>query len=239
MTKRFLEICLALALLLMTAGFAPAETNPDAINLDDYFTERDLSGEWSEAEAVEISLTESLTITEAGVYVLSGEIANGTVTVNVTADEKVQLVLNGVSISCASGPCIYVQNADKVFITLAEGTENTLNSSGFSGDEADGAVYAKDDIVFNGKGSLSVTSARHGIVGNDDVKFCGGTYIIHAQERGISAKDSVRIFDGSFTVFSGKTPIRAKNKKNDEKGYVLILGGSFYLHSDGAEAADD
>jgi len=240
MAKRFMATCLALVLFLMTAGLAPAEVNSYAINPDDYFTERDLSGKWVEDEASKMALTESLTITEEGIYVLSGEIANGTVTVNVTSDEKVQLVLNGVSISCASGPCIYVQNADKVFITLTEGTENILTSTGFTEDEeADGAVFSKDDIVFNGKGSMSITSAKHGIAGNDDVKFCGGTYIIHAQERGINAKDSVRIFDGSFTVYSGKTPIRAKNKKNAEKGYVLILGGSFYLHTDSAEAAED
>ena len=61
---------------------------------------------------------------------------------------------------------------------------------------------------------------------------------IHADERGITAKDSVRIFDGKFTVYSGKSPIRAKNKKDAEKGYVLILGGSFFLHTDSAEDAD-
>ena len=123
-----------------------------------------------------------------------------------------------------------------MFITLAEGTENTLTSTGFAADgEVDGAVFSKDDIVFNGEGKLIVQSAGHGIAGNDDVKFGGGEYVIHAQGRGITAKDSVRIFDGSFTVYSGKTPIRAKNKKNAEKGYVLILGGTFYLHTDGAE----
>ena len=226
-------LALALVLILSSVGFAQAEANASSIVLENYFTNRDLSGEWEEDEAILVSLSESLTITRGGIYVLSGTVENGAVTVDVPSEEKVQLVLNGVTISCANGPCIYVKNADKVFVTLAEGSKNALTSTGFAeGDEADGAVFSKDDIVFNGEGALTITSEKHGIAGNDDVKFGGGTYVIHAGERGITGKDSVRIFDGSFTVYSSKTPIRSRNKKNPEKGYVLIVGGTFYLHTD-------
>lgn len=238
MKTRIFSLILALALLLSSVGFAQAEVAASGVRLEDYFSSRDLSGEWDEDDAKEIALTESLTITEGGVYVLSGAIADGTVTVDVGSDEKVQLVLKGVSIACANSACIFVKNADKVFITLAQSTENSLTSTGFDADnEIDGAVYAKDDITFNGEGTLTVASAKHGIVGNDDVKFGGGVYVIHAEGRGISGKDSVRIFDGSFTVYSGKTPIRSKNKEAD-KGYVLILGGTFYLHADGEDSED-
>ena len=186
----------------------------------------------------EIALTESLTITEAGVYVLSGTIADGTVTIDGASDGKVQLVLNGVSITCSNSACIFVKNADKVFITLAEGTENTLTSNGFDENgEIDGAVFSKDDITLNGEGTLTVTSAKHGIAGKDDVKFGGGAYVIHAGERGITGKDSVRVFDGSYTIYSGKTPIRSKNK-DAGKGYVLILGGFFYLYTDAEDGED-
>ena len=240
MIQRISVLTLALILVLSSVCFAHAEVNAAGIELADYFSSRDLSGEWDEDEAVEITLTESLTISEKGVYILSGTIADGTVTVDVSSDDKVQLVLNGVSITCSNGACIFVKNADKVFITLAEGTENTLASTGFpADDEVDGAVFSKDDITFNGEGSLTVASPKHGIAGNDDIKFGGGVYVIHAGERGITAKDSVRIFDGTFTVYSGKTPIRAKNKKNAEKSYVLILGGAFYLHTDSVEDAGD
>lgn len=237
MKTRIFTLLLVLVLILSGVGFAQAEITAADVRLEDYFTNRDLSGEWEEDEAVEIALTESLTITEGGVYVLSGAIANGTVTVDVSSDEKVQLVLNGVSITCSDSACIFVKNADKVFVTLAEGTENTLTSTGFDeNSEIDGAVFSKDDIVFNGEGALTVTSAKHGIAGKDDVKFGGGVYVIHAGERGINAKDSVRIFDGSYTIYSGKTPIRSKSSK-DDKGYVLILGGAFYLYTENAEDA--
>ena len=238
MKTRIFSLLLALVLLLSSVGFAQAEITASGVRLEDYFTNRDLSGEWEEDDAKEIALTESLTITEEGVYVLSGTISDGTVTVDVSSDEKVQLVLNGVSITCSNSACIYVKNADKVFITLAEGTENTLTSTGFDeNDEIDGAVFSKDDIAFNGEGALTITSAKHGIAGKDDVKFGGGVYVIHAGERGITGKDSVRVFDGSYTIYSGKTPIRSKNK-DENKGYVLILGGSFYLHTAGDDAEE-
>lgn len=236
MFKRILSLIAAMLLAAAFCGGSAEAVIPAQVNYDDYFSARDLSGFWKEDEAVAVELNGSLTITEEGVYVLSGTIADGTVTVDVSGDDKVQLVLNGVNISCAKGACILVNNADKVFVTLAEGTENTLTSTGFDeNSEVDGAVFSKDDIVFNGTGTLKITSEKHGIAGNDDVKFGNGTYIIHAQERGITAKDSVRIFDGSYTVYSGESPIRARNKKDNEKGYVLILGGTFYLHMDGAE----
>ena len=233
MRKTLIVLAAALILSLLSASFAGAEMSVKDVNLSDYFTSRDLAGEWEENEAHEITLTESLTIDEAGTYLLSGEIPEGTLTIDVSKDDKVQLVLKGVSIHCSTFACIYVKSADKVFITLAEGTENTLVSDGFSDGETDAAVFSKDDIVFNGEGKLTITSAGHGIAGNDDVKFCGGEYVIQAKARGITAKDSIRISDGSFTISSCDTPIRARNKKNAEKGYVLILGGSFYLHTQG------
>lgn len=183
-----------------------------------------------------MELRESLTITRAGVYVLSGTIADGCITVTVDSSAKVQLVLNGLSVTCANGPCLLVENADKVFVTLAEGSENTFTSAAFAANaEADGAIFSHDDIVFNGEGKLTVTSAAHGIVGKDDVKFGGGVYDITAEGRGISGKDSVRIYDGSYTIASGKDPIRSKNTEQADKGYVLILGGTFYLNRDTAD----
>ena len=232
MFHRFIRAILSLALVLSLCAPALAETDLSQLNYDDFFTSRDLSGSWDEASAVAVTLTGDLSITKPGVYVLSGTIADGTVRVNVSGEDKVQLVLKGVSISCSTNACILVENADKVFITLAEGTENTLSSTAFTADaEVNGAVFSKDDIVFNGEGTLRIDSAAHGIVGKDDVKFGGGVYVIHAAKRGISGNDSVRIYDGSYTIYSGKTPIRTKYSEYEDKGYVLIFGGAFYLYS--------
>lgn len=71
-----------------------------------------------------------LTVSAAGVYVLSGTLTDGRVYVNV--DGNVQLVLNGVSIACSDSAPIAMFGKKKKVITLAAGTVNTLT---------DGAEY--------------------------------------------------------------------------------------------------
>ena len=247
MKKRYHHFALLLALILTLSLSVPtalAETSTPAPALSDYFSDRDLSGEWKEDKAVAIELTGdgascdssgvtvsggTVTIAEAGTYVLTGELT-GSVAVNVGDDDKVQLVLSGVTISPASGAAILVENADKVFVTLAEGTENALSCAAFDEEsDIDAAVFARDDITFNGTGSLTIASGAHGIVGKDDVKFASGSYTITAEKRGIDANDSVRIAGGSFTIAAGKDGIRAKHSEDTAKGYVIIFDGSFTI----------
>ena len=41
-----------------------------------------------------------------------------------SAEDKMRLILNGVSITSHQAPAIYENQADKLIVTLAEGTEN-------------------------------------------------------------------------------------------------------------------
>ena len=255
MKKIAVLIALILALTLSLAsltGFGEtlgtAETAAVALDLSEYFSDRDLAGTWDADEAVTVALTGSgadcdsaavtvdngtVTIAAAGTYVLSGSY-DGAIIVNAADDEKVQLVLNGVSLAPASGAAIVVESADKVFITLAEDTENTITCTGFDEtSDIDAAIFARDDIAFNGGGALTITSAGHGIVGKDDVKFAAGTYTITAENRGIDANDSVRVAGGSFTIVAGKDGIRAKNDEDDTKGYIVIFDGTFAITAGG------
>ena len=241
MMKKFLS-GLIFAVFLMSACTVFALTDGTAetaaYDLSEYFSSRDLSGEWDESEATAIDLNNEngVTITEAGVYVLSGTM-RGTVTVSAGDSDKVQLVLKGAAITAENSAAIYVENADKVFITLADGTENTLTVQSFdASSDIDAVIYAKDDITLNGSGALTIVSANHGIVGKDDLKITGGTYTITAEGRGIDANDSVRIADGNITIVSGKDGIRAKNDEDADKGYVLIAGGSFDITAGGGAA---
>ena len=236
MKKILIALTLVLSLAVSAMGCSLAES---AVSLDvnDYFTKRDLSGEWKESKSTAIALSESVTISAEGTYILSGVLNDGTITVNAGKDDKVQLVLNGVNVTSSNSAALLVENAGKVFVTLADGTENYLASTGFDeNSDVDAAIYARDDIVFNGTGSLTVTSAKHGILGKDDVKFASGAYTITAQGRGIDAKDGVAVADGSFTIVSQKDAIRSRNKDEAEKGYVMILGGVFDLTVGGGSA---
>lgn len=212
------------------------------------FSKRDLSGEYDTEDAVYITLTGDtatedsdfvtvegsiVTVTGAGTYILSGTL-NGSIIVNASKDDKVQLVLAGVEISSDTFAAIYVSQADKVFVTLAEGTENTLSNGGsftqIDDHNVDAVIFSRDDLTLNGSGSLTIISpAGHGIAGKDEVVITGGAYTITASNHAIQAKDSIAISGGSFTLNARKDGLHAENDEDDTLGNILITGGSFVI----------
>ena len=213
------------------------------IDASDIFSDRDLrqNADLSEAVSYTVKDGQDITITSAGVYVLSGSASEMSVIVDAADEDKVQLVLDGVSITNTSTPCIYVKNADKVFVTTASGTSNSLTVSGsFSADgdtNTDAVIFSKDDLVLNGLGSLSVSSTDNGISCKDDLKITGGTIDITCSSDAIEANDSIAIADGSITVNSGKDALHAENDEDNSVGWIYICGGSFDLSasSDGIQ----
>lgn len=178
-----------------------------------------------------------ITITKEGTYVLSGALSEGQIVVDADS-AKVQLVLDNADITCASSAAIYVKNADKAFITLAEGSENILMNTAeyeaIDDNNIDAVIFSKDDLTLNGKGTLTINSEYgHGIVSKDDLKLVGGTYNITAENHAISGKDSVRIADGTYNLTSGKDGIHSENADDDEKGFVYIASGDFTIESTG------
>ena len=226
------------------ASYASEPASGSIIDTTSLFTDRDLEQTADTANATEITVKsgEDITISEEGVYVISGTATDCTITVDADSAAKVQLVLDGVSITNADAPAIYVLSADKVFVTTASGSSNELTTTGeFAaiGDvtNVDGVIFAKDDLVLNGQGTLTINSSASGVVGKDDVKITGGTYNITATEHGIQGKDSVAIADGTFNITAGTDAIHAKNDEDLTLGYAYIAGGTFNLNgaSDGIE----
>lgn len=227
----------------MQAAIDEAMSNA-AIDITDMFTKRDLAGTYDESEAVKITLSGKtatcdssnvhiedgvVTIKAAGVYVLSGTLTDGTVVVDAGDDDKVQLVFDGVSITAADYAAIYAKNADKVFVTLTEGTENTLTVSGdyvqTDDNNVDAVIFAKCDLTLGGSGSLTVKDTTgHGIVSKDDLVVTGGTYTIDSQDHCLNGKDSVRIADGTFTLTCDEDGIHAGND-DQQDSYIYIEGG--------------
>lgn len=219
-----------------------------AIDITDMFTKRDLAGTYDESEAVKITLSGKtaacnssnvqiedgvVTIKAAGVYVLSGTFTDGTIVVDAGDDDKVQLVLDGVSITAVDYAAIYAKNADKVFVTLAEGAENSLTVSGdyvqTDDNNVDAVIFAKCDLTLNGTGSLTVKDTTgHGIVSKDDLVVTGGTYTIDSQDHCLNGKDSVRIADGTFNLSCDEDGIHAGND-DQQDGYVYIEGGDINI----------
>ena len=228
-------------------------TETEGYTYSEMFTERDLSGEYDESEAVKITLSDdasevngnasgvsiegnTVTITEEGTYHFTGTLSEGQIIVD--ADEaKVQIVLDGVEITCEESAAVYVKSADKVFVTLQDGSQNSLSHTGayvaIDDNNIDAVIFAKSDLTLNGTGTLTVDAEEgHGIVSKDDLKITGGTYEITAEKDALSGKDSVRIADGTFTLTAGKDGIHVENE-DAEKGFLYVADGDFTIVSDG------
>ena len=112
------------------------------------------------------ALGNRLTISQGGVYHLSGTLSEGQIYVNADSSQEVVLELDGVTLTNTASPVIYVENAGLTTLSLAEGSENLLQSGeersletvedGADSDAAGGAVYARDDLAVTGSGSLTV-----------------------------------------------------------------------------------
>ena len=187
------------------------------IDTTDLFSKRDLAqtADTSDAQTIQVSDGQTINITEAGTYVISGTATNCTIKVETDKESKVQLVLDGVSITNDSTPAIYVVSADKCFITTTS-SENTLTVTGsFTADgdtNTDAVIFSKDDLVFNGLGTLTISSTENGISGKDDIKFTGGTYNITTTQDSIEAKDSIAICGGTFNINSSKDALHSEDE---------------------------
>ena len=216
-----------------TSASKNAKTSGGSLSADDLFTERDLqqTADLSDAKNLTVTSGQNVTISKTGVYHITGSAENCTIIVDAGDEDKVQIVLDGVTLANTDAPCIYVKNADKVFVTLTG--SNSLSVTGqFTADgdtKTDGAIFSKDDLTLNGTGSLTISSTDNGIVGKDDLKITGGTYSITASSKAIEANDSIRIADGSFTIKAGTDGLHAENDDDDTLGYIYIGGGTFSM----------
>lgn len=190
-----------------------------------------LQGDTAQADSPDVVIEGSVvTVTAAGSYLISGSL-QGQLAVRADKEDKIHLILDGADISCESSAALYVEQADKVFVTTAANTENSLLTAGeyvaIDDYNIDGAVFARDDITFNGEGSLKVSSAAgHGIVCKNDLVIAGGDYEIEAGRHGLQGKDSVRIANGNLAIRAGTDGIHSGNDEDDKVGFTYIAGGN-------------
>lgn len=201
----------------------------------DIFTDRDLlqTPDLTEAEYITVTDGQTINITEAGTYVISGTAKNCTIRAEAADDAKIQLVLDGVSITNDDFPAIYVVNADKCFVTTTD-SENTLTVTGAytsDGDTStDAVIFSKDDLVLNGMGKLTISSpGGNGISCKDDLKVTGGSYVIDCAEDAIEANDSISVCGGTFDITSGKDGLHCENDEDNSQGSIWIADGTFSI----------
>jgi len=225
-------------------------TTGSAIVVDKEFTAGDLEVGYEDSTATHVVLDGrnievagegaeatdgNLIISGEGTYVISGVLDDGQIIVDAGDADKIRIVLNGASITCADNAAIYIKAADKVFITVAEGTENTLEDGAeyVLDDEnnVDGVIFSKEDLTINGSGTLNINgNYQHGIASNDDLVITGGNMNITAVRDALNGKDCVKIKDGilNLSVLEGNG-IQSKNGDDTTKGYVYICGGGINI----------
>ena len=250
-SKHIDKICMAvLALsLLLTVLFVNGESLGIEKIIDEdaeenegsaCFTANDLDGDWDTSSAARIDLDAEtaggsayfydgdLIISGAGRYALTGTLDGGSIIVAADNSTKVWLLLDGVTVNCPDDACLRVDEADKVFLTLAEGTENAFTSGeSFSetalADNTGGAIFAHDDLTINGSGSLTVTAGyKHGIDANDELVITGGMISISAPQDGLHVNDGFRLCGASLTIAVGDDGIHSDTSIYIESGTVRI-----------------
>ena len=221
-----------------------ADEDAESYSGSTYFTENDVDGDWADnAYTTYITLDGSggtidgngayfldgdLVISNGGWYVLTGTLEDGKIIVDAHDSSKVWIRLNGVTVSCSDDACLRVDQADKVFLTLAEDTENSFTSGTVYSEEAladntGGTIFSHDDLTINGSGSLSITAGyKHGIDVNDSLVITGGTITITAPQDGIHVSDSLRFMEASLTIDAGDDAVHSDDELYIESGTVLI-----------------
>ncbi len=239
--------------LIISSEEESSDENSVSVDTSEMFSNRDFEIGYDESESAYIQLNgntavcssnavqisgSTITIIDEGTYILSGTLDDGMIIVNAEKADKTQLVLNGATIHSETSAPIYILQADKVFITTAADTTNTLSNGGtftaIDENNIDSVIYSKEDVTLNGSGTLVVTSpAGHGIVSKDSLTITSGDYDINCASHALVGKDDVCIANGDFTIVSGKDGIHAENADDATTGFVYIKNGTYNIAAEG------
>ena len=250
------RICMLLLMMTLLTG---CTVHADSSEYDLTFTDRELAGTWEEKSAVTITgqgtncdisgkgaklSGTTLTIFDEGTYLLRGTFTDMLIVVSAGDKDKVQIVLDSAVIQSDNGPAIYIENADKVFLTLPEGTESLLSDgteySVTDGDTTlDAAIFSRADLCINGKGTLAVQgNYKHGIASKDDLIIANTTLNVTAASTALDGKDCVMLSGVTATLNAGSNGVRSDNAEDAARGYVYILDSTLIITagSDGIQA---
>lgn len=172
------------------------------------------------------------TITTGGTYTFSGKVTEGRILVN-APKQTVQLVFNGLDMTCSTGSPVYIYKASTVEIVLTDGTANRLcdgSSYSFSDEfsfqadeEPNACLYSKADLTISGNGSLTVeANYNNGITGKDTLTITDATLTVHAKNHGIHGKDWLAANNATLTVTSGGDALRSTNDSDTSLGYITL-----------------
>ncbi|WP_159705797.1 carbohydrate-binding domain-containing protein [Arthrobacter sp. 18067] len=229
------------------------------IEEDTHYDSDDLT--WDTAAEVAISLSDggskvtsssstgvavdgnTVTISAAGTYRLSGSLSDGQIVVAAGESDTVRIILDGVDLGNSSGSPFVVQSADEAIVYLEDGSTNTLTDATTYADQGEdapnAALYSMADLTIAGTGSLTVNGkSNDGIVSKDGLVLAAGKVTVDAVDDGIRGKDYTVLLDGAYQVTAGGDGVKADNDTDEGRGWLLVSGGSLTVNAgdDGVKA---
>lgn len=247
--KILVGICIILAIAIMlifimkTNQKQEEKTAIPELSFD--YSEEDEYDTWDASNAAYITISDDnnkVKIEKEGTYCITGTTTNGSIIVDADNEDTIQLVLNNVNITCADSSPIYVKNAKKVVITLAENSTNTLIDGteyvydDASNEEPNATIFSKDDLTINGSGTLNIkANFADGIASKDGLVITSGNINVEAADDGIRGKDYVAIKTGNIKVIANSDGIKSTEDTDTEKGYVIIDGGNIDITTTGEQ----
>lgn len=176
------------------------------------------------------------------VYTVQGKCDNGSL--KIYSENKFQIILNGIELTNPVGPAINIQTGKTVYFTIYNNTTNSLCDGATYDkpalDEEDneedqkGTLFSEGQLIFNGTGTLNVTSlGGHAICSDDYIRVRSGNInILQAAKDGFHTNDK-------FIISRTKTdaPYLRINSTADGidcgKGEVIIEAGKLEIISGG------
>lgn len=232
-------LALALSLLTGCAAVTPGSVGTSAGST----VSNSVSDAAAVSDGVQITFTDSgvtaastqglelngtaLTVTQSGVYTLSGSCANGSVRVDKGVTD-VTLILNGLNLTAEATAPILCGKGSAVTILAAAGTENTLSDTAENNDETgspegeNAVIKCKDgtQVVLCGTGTLNLQAK-----GKNGIK--SGASTEEAGDACLTIRELTLNIDAPVN-----DAVNAEAALNVESGTLLISAGDDALHCD-------
>jgi hypothetical protein len=223
----------------------PSATEPGTVSTEDANDDETVAS----GSLIDLSAQNgTVKISSAGTYTLTGTLSNGQILVSASKTDKVTLILSNANITNKTGAAIYAEQCDKMTVTLASGTKNTLTDGGgafvyanVTDEEPNAALFCKDDLTINGTGSLTVNAGfNNGIGTKDDLVIESGTIAVNAANHAIRGNDSVTVSGGNFNITAGNDGIQTNTEDDPTLGIITIKNGAFKITAahDGIQSAN-
>ena len=222
--------------------------------VENYLSERTITITFSETGVKTSSLPSDIKATIEGshivinsarskvAYRVTGKCSNGSL--KIYSEKKFQIMMQNLSLTNPTGPAINIQSGKTVYFTLLNGTTNTLCDGvtynapvvATDGTEEDqkGTLFSEGQLIFNGEGTLNVTSlGGHGICSDDYIRIRSGNInILSAAKDGFRTKDKFIV--ARTEASSPRITVNATNNGIDcSEGTLTIEAGKLDIISGG------